>query len=120
VPTPQAGIDLRYSGVGDLPNAAYGTLSTEVPSITILFNRQGGLETIDGSVTTPVSPTAPIYLLVASLVDIQDNNSLKSESSRWVTIAPSTGRVTVSPNVPGTSIAEARALARQGATGGGP
>lgn len=120
VPTPQAAIDLRFSGIGDLPNAAYGTLSTEVPSITILFNRQGGLETIDGSATTPASPTAPLYLLVASLVDIQDNNSLKSENSRWVTIAPSTGRVTVSPNVPAANVVDARLLARQGATGGGP
>jgi prepilin-type N-terminal cleavage/methylation domain-containing protein len=120
VPTAQAGIDLRYSGIGDLPNAAYGTLSAEAPSITLLFNRQGGLEAIDGSVTTPTSPTAPLYLLVASVADIADNASLQSENSRWVTIAPSTGRVTVSPNVPNANVFDARAFARQGATGGGP
>lgn len=120
VPTAQAGIDLRYSGIGDLPGAAYGTLSAEVPNVTLLFNRQGGLEAIDGSVTTPASPTAPLYLLVASLADIADNASLQSENSRWVTIAPSTGRVIVSPNVPAADVVAARALARQGATGGSP
>lgn len=120
VPTPKACIDFRYSGVGDVPANAYGTLSAEGVTITILFNRQGGLETVVGSASSgPASPTAPLYLLVASLVDIEDNASLQSENSRWVTIAPSTGRVTVSPNVPAGNVVDARALARQGSTGGG-
>lgn len=77
VPTPKAGIDFRYSGVGDVPGNAYGTLSNEGTTITILFNRQGGLEAIVGSAPSgQQAPTAPLYLLVASLVDIEDNVAL--------------------------------------------
>jgi hypothetical protein len=71
----------------------------------------------------PVNPTAPLYLLIANLADIQDDRSLQAQTSRWLAVAPGTGRVTVAANVPvsGTTeaaVLNARANAVQGATGG--
>lgn len=122
VPTAKAGIDLRYSGVGDDPAGPYGVLSSAGGAITLLVNRQGGLDTVvgAGNGNSPMSPTASLYLLVASLDDIEAGTSLQSENSRWITMAPSTGRVSVSPNVPANDLWSARTLARQGAAGGSP
>jgi hypothetical protein len=121
-PTAKAGIDLRYSGVGDDPAGPYGVFSSAGGAVRLLMNRQGGLETVvgAGNGNSPMSPTAPLYLLVASLDDIEAGTSLQSENSRWMTMAPSTGRVSVSPNVPANDLWSARALARQGAAGGSP
>ena len=115
-PPAKAGVDLRFSGIGD----GYGEFVGVGAPLTFLFNRRGNLETIVASGMAPISPAASLYLLVASLDDIEAGSSLQSETSRWVVIASSTGRVTVSPNVPANDVQSARALARQGATGGSP
>jgi prepilin-type N-terminal cleavage/methylation domain-containing protein len=126
--TKQAAVDLRYSGIGNTVSGNYGSLHNKGP-IAITFDRNGGLDTVMqyGSGSTPsvdpVNPTAPLYLLIASLSDIQDNRSLQSPTSRWLAITPSTGRVTVAANlvVSGTlenDVVNARANARQGVTGG--
>lgn len=126
--TKQAAIDLRYSGIGNTISGDYGNLNNKGP-IAITFDRNGRLDAVMqyGTSLTPVvepsNPTAPLYLLIATLADIQDNRSLQSQSSRWLAIAPNTGRVTIAANIPaaGTSendVLNARANARQGATGG--
>ena len=123
-----AAIDLRYSGIGNTVTGNYGSLDGK-GSIAICFDRTGGLDSVIqyGSGVTPtvlpLTPTAPLYLLIASLSDIQANQPLQSQGSRWLAIAPSTGRVTVAANVvvSGTNqdaVIAARANARQGVTGG--
>lgn len=124
-----AAIDLRYSGVGDAMTGLYGTLGGK-GSITIAFSRNGGFDCVmqfgTGSVPTvsPITPTAPLYLLIASLANIQAGSSLATADSRWLVLAPGTGRMTVAPNVAvsGTTqgdVVNARANARQGIAGGG-
>jgi prepilin-type N-terminal cleavage/methylation domain-containing protein len=126
--TKLAGLDLRYSGIGNTVSGNYGSLNGK-GAIAITFDRNGGLDTVmqygSGSTPTvdPITPTAPLYLLIASLSDIQNNSSLQSPTSRWLALAPSTGRVNVAANVvvPGTTendVVNARANARQGVTGG--
>ena len=66
----------------------------------------------------PVVPAAPLYLLIASLSDIQSNESLQKEYSLWLVLAPNTGRITIASNVIQNGTAEvdvinARAKARQ-------
>jgi hypothetical protein len=104
----------------------WGTSGT-VP-VAITFDRNGGLDTVMTLGTPPTwsTPTAPVYLLIASVADIQSTQAsqpLQSQNSRWLAINPSTGRVSVGANVPvsGTTQANvdsARANARQGLTGG--
>lgn len=126
--TKQAAIDLRYSGIGNTVSGNYGSLAGKGP-IAITFDRNGRLDSVmqygTGSNPTvePITPTAPLYLLIANLGDIQDDRSLQSQTSRWLAIAPGTGRVNLAANVPvaGTSesdVLTARANARQGFTGG--
>lgn len=123
-----AAVDLRYSGIGNTVSGNYGTLNAKGP-IAITFDRNGGLDTVmqygSGSTPTvdPINPTAPLYLLIASLADIQGNTSLQSTTSRWLAIAPNTGRSTVAANVAVSGTLEndvfvARANARQGVSGG--
>jgi prepilin-type N-terminal cleavage/methylation domain-containing protein len=111
-----AAVDLRYSGIG---NTTWGVSGT-IP-VAITFDRNGGLDSLMylGSPASWVTPTSPLYLLIASLPDIQSDQSLQSQTSRWLAINPSTGRVTVAANVvSGTDVNAARANARQGVTGG--
>jgi prepilin-type N-terminal cleavage/methylation domain-containing protein len=131
-PVKLAAIDLRYSGVGDTgvgDYAAFASTNANKGVVAICFDRDGRLDSVmqygSGSVPSvqPLSPTAPLYLLVATVADIQDNRSLQSASSRWLAIAPSTGRVSIAANisVAGTTpadIAAARANARVGITQG--
>lgn len=150
-PPPRSGIDLRFSGFGDEPTAAFGTLHPPLLSsaaapyfrMSLSLNRQGSMEAIlghwvDGSGNVHIDtayPTAALYLLVASLDDIQSNTSLSSAASRWISIAPASGRVTVSQNAPQTdpaivsgtavnvaavktAVKAARIFARAGAAGG--
>ena len=119
-----AAIDLRYSGVGNTIAGDYGTLHGK-GSIAIVFDQDGGFDSVmtAGTSLMPLVPSAPLYLLIASVPDIEQNRSLQSESSRWLAIAPATGRVTVATTVvvSGTTegdIMAARANARQGAAGG--
>jgi prepilin-type N-terminal cleavage/methylation domain-containing protein len=131
-PVKQAAIDLRYSGVGDTGVGDYAALASTNANkgvVAICFDRDGRLDSVmqygSGSVPSvqPLTPTAPLYLLVATVADIQDGRSLQSASSRWLAIAPSTGRVSIAANisVAGTTpadIAAARANARLGVTQG--
>ena len=127
-PLKLAAIDLRFSGVGDTGAGSYATLDNK-GMIAICFDRDGRLDAVmqygAGATPTvqPITPTAPLYLLVATVADIQDNRSLQSASSRWLAIAPSTGRVSIAANVsvPGTTVDDiraARANARVGITQG--
>jgi prepilin-type N-terminal cleavage/methylation domain-containing protein len=114
--TRQAAVDFRYSGIG---NATWGTSGTN--SLALTFDRNGSLDTVMTLGATPgwANPTAPIYFLIASLADIQNDQSLQSPTARWLAINPSTGRVSVGANVvSGTDVLAARANARQGVTAG--
>jgi len=123
-----AAIDLRYSGVGDTAAGSYASLANR-GSIAVCFDRDGRLDAImqygPGPFPTvqPLTPTAPLYLLIASVADIREDRSLQSTASRWLAIAPSTGRLSIAANigVPGTTVADiaaARANARVGVTQG--
>jgi prepilin-type N-terminal cleavage/methylation domain-containing protein len=127
-PTKLAAIDLRYSGIGDDGLGSYASLHNKGP-IVICFDRDGRLDSImqygTGSLPTvdPLTPTSPLYLLVATVADIQANQSLQATTSRWLAIAPTTGRVSIAANVAvaGTTAADirdARANARVGITQG--
>lgn len=123
-PLKGAAIDLRYSGVGDTGTGDYASLADK-GSIAICFDREGRLDAVVqyGTTIQPLTPTAPLYLLIAMATDIQDGRSLQSPASRWLAIAPSTGRVSIAANVTvaGTTtadIAAARANARTGITQG--
>ena len=123
--TKLAGLDLRYSGIGNTVTAPYGTLANQ-GSIGITLDRTGRLDTVilyGQSPVDPVNPTAPLYLLIATISDIEANASLQSQTSRWLAIAPITGRVSIAANVAvsGTTqgdITNARLNARQGVTAG--
>lgn len=110
----QAGIDLRYSGVGDDPMATFGTLNGLMP-MCICFDRTGRLECLIGSPSSqprvPFNPSAPLYFLLASLIDIEANRALQSEASRWLVITPGTGRTFIAKNVPVTGTTAANVLA---------
>jgi hypothetical protein len=120
-----AAIDLRYSGIGNTATAPYGLLASQ-GSIGITFNRTGSLDTVilyGATTVAPINPTAPLYLLIATISDIEANTSLRSQTSRWLAVAPSTGRVSVAANVvvSGTAqddINNARFNARQVVTAG--
>ena len=120
-----AAVDLRYSGIGSTTTGDYGALSGK-GSIGVTFDRTGRLDTVmlfGAPSVPPLSPTAPLYLLLATLPDIEANTSLRSQTSRWLAIAPGTGRVSIAANVPvgGTTeidINNARYNARQGVTAG--
>jgi hypothetical protein len=123
----QAGIDLRYSGVGDDPLSTFGKLEGSTP-ICICFDRTGRLDCLIGSLPSqpqvPFTPTAPLYLLLASLVDIEADRALQSEASRWLVITPGTGRTSLAKNLPQTGgtptdVKAARLHARAGVGTGG-
>ena len=118
-----AAIDLRYSGIGNTTTGDYGALANK-GAIAITFNSAGVIDAVMQNVlaTTksvqPVVPAAPLYLLIASLSDIQSNESLQKEYSLWLVLAPNTGRITIASNVIQNGTAEvdvinARAKARQ-------
>jgi type II secretory pathway pseudopilin PulG len=111
-----AAIDLRFSGVGDTVAGDYGSLAAKGP-IAICFNRNGRLDAVMqfGGGTTPfiqpLEPSSPLYLLIATLSDIQENRSLQSTASRWLVISPDTGRVSIAVNVAVTGTTEADIVA---------
>ena len=122
-----AAIDLRYSGVGMVTTDPFGTL-TGSGTVSLRFDRTGYLDMLTRTSGTPPAlvPPAPLYLLVASTTDISANTSLRSPTSRWIAIAPETGRVTVAMNVGGNysttptqaDINNARSNVRQAITQG--
>lgn len=128
-------IDTRFSGTMDSINF------NNQAWITVVFDRVGrvgevltcGQDPDDPAVTTSSIgiglPVSTIYLLVARKADVDaGNNTLASDESLWVAIAPQTGRVTVADVVPQpqaivadilsgadtTSVPNARQNARQG------
>ena len=122
--TKTAAIDLRYSGVGNTLTGDYGALANK-GAIAICFNSVGALDAVMQNVLSPtktvqpILPAAPLYLLIASLSDIQANRSLQQDSSRWLAIAHNSGRVTIASNVPQagtteTDVVNARKNARLG------
>ena len=122
--TKTAAIDLRYSGVGNTLTGDYGALANK-GAIAICFNSIGALDAVMQNVLSPtktvqpILPAAPLYLLSASLSDIQANRSLQQDSSRWLAIAHNSGRVTIASNVPQagtteTDVVNARKNARLG------
>jgi hypothetical protein len=125
-PIPRAGIDLRYSGIGDDLTASYGMLSGS-GSVSLIFDRAGTLAAVATGTATPITPSAPLYLLVASILDIENNQALASDTARWLAIVPSTGRGSIGRNVPISlpttglpgrqAMEQSRANARLGITG---
>lgn len=121
----RAAIDLRFSGVGNTVTGNFGSLDGKGP-IGIVFDRLGALDAVilyGMPSVEPLNPTAPLYLLVATTSDIDANTSLRSQTARWLVIAPGSGRVNVAANVPvsgttQTDIDTARSLARQASTAG--
>jgi type II secretory pathway pseudopilin PulG len=123
-----AAVDLRYSGFGDDPATAYGSLNDK-GAIAIAYDGVGGIEAVMQQVLSaatartspPIDPLTPVYLFVAAREDILDPtvNTLSSEEAVWVVLQPQTGRVHISANVPqtatsATAIRNARANARAG------
>lgn len=102
-----AAIDLRYSGVGDggTFDAQWSNLSNK-GGIGLLFDTVGEIDVVMQQVLTPASrvnqplhPVSPVYLLVASQSDVENDAALANDASLWVVVHPQTGRVAVSSNV---------------------
>jgi predicted exporter len=69
-------------------------------------------------VSQPLHPVSPVYLLVASQNDAENDTALANDASVWVVVQPQTGRVAVSSNVAqsdkdANALRAARAKARQ-------
>ena len=128
-----AGIDLRFSGIGDDPTTTWGGLAGK-GSLAITFDSLGGVDVLmqqvlkTGSRTadpSPVHPVEPIYFFVASrsVIDNATVSSLSDQQAIWVVVHPQTGRVTIAANVPqagsnATALRAARAKARAGVSFG--
>lgn len=123
-----AAIDLRYSGFGDDPATAYGSLNDK-GAIAIAYDTVGGVDAVMQQVLSaatartspPIDPITPVYLFVVAREDILAPavNTLSSEDALWVVVQPQTGRVHISANLPqagtdATSLRAARANARAG------
>lgn len=108
-----AAIDLRSSGIES--NAAYASLAGK-GDITIAFDGFGGVAGL--FVNNVEVPPAPVYFLVAAQADIERSQAapLASGISRWVVVSPLSGRVTVAPNNPASSVSDARLIARPSAS----
>lgn len=136
-----AAIDLRYSGVGEIPLEVWGGSNylggwsglAAKGSIAIAFDAVGRLDALMQRVTEaaslrtvqPIRPSEPLYLLVTTREWITDhaNEPLNSPDAAWVVVQPQTGRTTTAPNVPtlgvdATALRAARAKARAGTIGG--
>jgi prepilin-type N-terminal cleavage/methylation domain-containing protein len=124
-------IDLRYSGVGEDVTTVWGSLAAK-GAIGLGFDSVGGFDEIMQKVVVgpgeqrfvqPMQPVEPIYLLVTTRDDIQDNPlPLSNPRAMWVAIHPKTGRVTAATNVPqngvsATDLRAARAKARSAILG---
>ena len=120
-------IDLKHSGLGDQPTASHGYGSLEnIGALAVFFDEIGRVSEIMRRITPPrtfsdqpATVIEPLYLLISTRSDIQQNRSLGSQNSLWVVLSPLTGRATVSENIPqsGTdaaSLQAARGNARAG------
>jgi len=121
-------IDLRFSGTGDDPATAWGSLANK-GDLGVAFDSIGGVHALMQQVQAtgtrsvePLEPREPVYFLFSTEADLADSSlgPLASERSLWVVIQPQTGRVTISSNVPQTgttaqALRDARAKARAGA-----
>lgn len=107
-------IDMRYSGVGDDPDAACGSFhpvgQSPLGDVVLQFGSSGGIYAVipvgvsskaalDPS-RAPARSPAPIYLLLTprSLIDA-NASSLRTDRSVWIAINPATGRVVSGKNV---------------------
>lgn len=124
-----AAVDLRFSGIGDDRTAAYGRFDG-MGAIAVVFDRVGRVSDVLQQVpepgaapsagAQPAVPLSPIYFLLAPRTEIDAGaNTLNSSEAQWVAVAPQTGRIFVSENVPQsgtdmTALRAARAKARQG------
>jgi prepilin-type N-terminal cleavage/methylation domain-containing protein len=120
-----ATIDLRFSSIGDdISDVVAMGFNNELPifapnfslgRVSLCFDRTGTLTSFvppQGNIkdpTSPVKPSAPIYLLVVSQSDLGNTsaampnyNTLRSDKSVWIAISPVTGRVTTGKNAPST------------------
>lgn len=120
-------VDLRYSGTGDDPATPWGGLANK-GDIGLSFDALGAIEVLSRGLGTASSATArqpvePVYFLIATRQDITNDATLAGEKALWVAVQPSTGRVTISANVPqqnrdAAAVRAARALARAAAAVG--
>lgn len=109
-----AAIDLRYSGMGDewvlrFVNYRWSSFQGR-GTLGLCYGRDGQVDSLMQGVLQlslriqPITPTAPIYFLVAVREDILADwqRVLASEDSVWVVIDPRTGRAYGAKNVPQT------------------
>lgn len=109
-----AAIDLRYSGMGDdwvlrFLNYRWSSFQGR-GTLGLCYSRDGQVDSLMQGVLQPslriqpITPTAPIYLLVGVREDILADwqRVLASEDSVWVVIDPRTGRAHGAKNVPQT------------------
>jgi prepilin-type N-terminal cleavage/methylation domain-containing protein len=104
-----AAIDLRYSGIGDewVLGNAWSSFQNR-GTLGFCYGRDGQIDCVMQQVlqstrnTQPITPTAPIYLLIAAREDIRADwqRVLSSEDSVWIAIDPRTGRAFGAKNVP--------------------
>lgn len=100
-----AAVDLRFSGGGSDPFAAFGSLRN-AGSIAICFNRMGQVDSLardvfkTNDVRGETEPNVDLYILVAARDAIANGRSLASAESQWIVVKPSSGRVTMAANVP--------------------
>jgi prepilin-type N-terminal cleavage/methylation domain-containing protein len=109
-----AAIDLRYSGMGDDWVLRFGTYRWSSfqgrGTLGLYYSRDGQVDSLMQGVMQPalriqpITPTAPIYFLVAARDDIVADwqRVLASEDAVWVVIDPRTGRAHGAKNVPQT------------------
>ena len=118
----QVGVDLKNSGLGELPTATHGLGTFDNKGrLAVVFDQTGRVAEIiphcGGPPVAGLDPTVPtglIYFLFATRPDIAANEMLTNDKSAWVAISPQTGRINVSSNVPGASLTINRENARRG------
>jgi type II secretory pathway pseudopilin PulG len=102
---PKAAIDLRFSGCGSDPYAAFGSLRS-AGAIAITFDPVGQIDLIvrdvfaASNLRNEIEPDADLYFLLAPRDAISSGSSLASPEALWVVVQPSSGRVVTAANVP--------------------
>jgi type II secretory pathway pseudopilin PulG len=118
----QIGLDLKHSGLGELPTAPHGLGTLENRGrVAVVFDQTGRVSELiphcGGPPVAGLDPTAPtelIYFVFAARADIAADATLTNDKAAWVAISPQTGRINVSSNVPGASLVINRENARKG------
>jgi hypothetical protein len=122
----QVGIDLKHSGLGDLPTAGHGLETFEGKGrVAVVFDQTGRVAELiphcggtavplQGAQPDPIVPTELIYFVFATRDNIKNDLTLTNDTSVWVAISPQTGRINVSSNKPGGTLTNNRENAREG------